>query len=118
VPDRQAWRAWLDGHYATTPAVWLVLPKKDSSYQGPSYDEAVEEALCVGWVDSRVRGLDEERTQVYFTPRKERSSWSASNRARVERLERDGLMRDAGRLAVEAAKANGRWRSEEVSDTP
>lgn len=89
--------------------MWLVLPKKRSSYPGPSYDDAVEEALCFGWVDSRTRGLDEERTQLYFTPRKARSNWSASNRARVERLERDGLMREAGRAAVEAAKTNGRW---------
>jgi uncharacterized protein YdeI (YjbR/CyaY-like superfamily) len=94
-----------------------VLPKKRSSYLGPSYDEAVEEALCFGWVDSRVRGLDDERTQVYFTPRKARSSWSESNRARVERLEQNGLMREAGRAAVEAAKANGRWQPKEVSDT-
>jgi uncharacterized protein YdeI (YjbR/CyaY-like superfamily) len=109
VPDRQAWRAWLDRHHATETAVWLVLPKKRSSYQGPSYDDAVEEALCVGWVDSRTRRLDDERTLLYFTPRNARSSWSASNRARVERLERDGLMRDAGRAAVETAKVNGRW---------
>jgi uncharacterized protein YdeI (YjbR/CyaY-like superfamily) len=86
-----------------------VLPKKRSSYVGPSYDDAVEEALCFGWVDSRVRGLDDERTQVYFTPRKARSNWSESNKARVEKLERAGLMREAGTAAVDAAKLNGRW---------
>jgi uncharacterized protein YdeI (YjbR/CyaY-like superfamily) len=117
VPDRQAWRAWLDRHHATEQAVWLVLPKKRSTYQGPSYDDAVEEALCFGWVDSRTRRLDEECTLICFTPRKARSNWSASNRARVEKLERAGLMREAGRLAVQAAKANGRWQPEEVSDT-
>jgi uncharacterized protein YdeI (YjbR/CyaY-like superfamily) len=109
VPDRPAWRAWLEQHHAAEPSVWLVLPKKRSTYVGPSYDEAVEEALCFGWVDSRTRSLDEERTQLYFTPRKPRSNWSASNRARVERLERDGLMRDVGHRAVENAKANGLW---------
>jgi uncharacterized protein YdeI (YjbR/CyaY-like superfamily) len=76
---------------------------------GPTYDEAVAEALCFGWVDSRTRSFDEERTLLYFTPRKPRSSWSQSNRARVERLERDGLMHEAGRAAVEAAKVSGRW---------
>jgi len=89
--------------------VWLVLQKKGSSRPGPSYDDAVEEALCFGWVDSRTRGLDAERTLLYFTRRKPRSNWSASNRARVERLERDGLMHEAGRAAVDAAKANGLW---------
>jgi uncharacterized protein YdeI (YjbR/CyaY-like superfamily) len=112
VPDRRAWRDWLDRHHATEQAVWLVLPKKRSSYEGPSYDDAVEEALCFGWVDSRVRGLDDERTQIFFTPRKPRSKWSASNRARVDRLERDGLMHEAGRLAVKAAKENGGWHTD------
>lgn len=109
MPDRAAWRAWLDANHEVERAVWLVLPKKRSSHPGPSYDEAVEEALCAGWVDSRIRRLDEERTLHYFTQRKSRSSWSASNRARVERLERDGLMRDAGRAAVARAQANGLW---------
>ena len=73
------------------------------------YDEAVEEALCYGWVDSKSRSVDEERTSLWFTPRKPKSSWSASNVARVERLERAGRMRAAGRRAVAEAKEHGRW---------
>jgi uncharacterized protein YdeI (YjbR/CyaY-like superfamily) len=73
------------------------------------YDAAVEEALCVGWVDSKSKSVDGSRTSLYFAPRRARSSWSESNVARVTRLEAAGLMLPAGRRAVDEAKRGGRW---------
>ena len=111
LDTRAGWRRWLRDHHKTAAGVWLVTPKKATGRPHVSYDEAVEEALCFGWVDSKSRSVDEARTSLYFTPRKPKSAWSASNVARVERLEAAGLMRAAGRRAVEAAKADGRWPS-------
>jgi uncharacterized protein YdeI (YjbR/CyaY-like superfamily) len=106
---RGDWRMWLRDNHKDSTGVWLVTPKKASGRPHVSYDEAVEEALCFGWVDSKSRSVDDERTSLWFTPRKAKSAWSASNVARVERLERAGQMRAAGRKAVAQAKANGRW---------
>jgi uncharacterized protein YdeI (YjbR/CyaY-like superfamily) len=108
---RKDWRAWLRDNHKGSTGVWLVTWKKATGKPQVSYDEAVEEALCFGWVDSKSRTVDEERTSLWFTPRKGKSSWSASNVARVERLEAAGLMRAAGRRAVDEAKASGRWPS-------
>ena len=106
--DRATWRAWLEANHAAVPGAWLVTWRKG---HGPvlEYEEAVEEALCVGWVDSTGGRFDEARTKVYFARRRDRSEWSASNKARVERLIADGLMRPAGFAAIERAKANGMW---------
>ena len=90
--------------------MWLVTPKQAAGKPRITYDEAVEEGLCFGWVDSRSRSVDEGRTSLLFTPRRARSPWSASNVARVERLLAAGLMREAGLRAVEAAKRDGRWQ--------
>jgi uncharacterized protein YdeI (YjbR/CyaY-like superfamily) len=106
---RGDWRAWLRTNHARSTGVWLVTWKKATGKPHVSYDDAVEEALCYGWVDSKSRTVDDERTSLWFTPRKTRSSWSASNVARVEKLDRAGLMRAAGRKAVDEAKASGRW---------
>ena len=111
---RADWRRWLRANHRRSTGIWLVTPKKSSGRPHVPYDDAVEEALCFGWVDSKVRSVDEERTSLFFTPRTAKSSWSASNVARVEKLERAGLMRAAGRRAVADAKASGRWP---VSDT-
>ena len=107
--SRADWRAWLAEHHATAPHVWLVTRKKAAGGPALTYSEAVEEALCVGWVDSVPRTLDAERSMLYVSPRKPRSGWSRPNKERVARLESAGLMRPAGRAAVEAAKANGAW---------
>lgn len=106
--DRATWRAWLEANHAHATGAWLVTWRKG---QGPvlDYGEAVEEALCFGWVDSTGGRLDDRRTKLYFAPRKTRSVWSASNKARVERLIAAGLMRPAGLAAIERAKANGAW---------
>jgi len=111
LEQRADWRAWLREHQRSSPGIWLVTWKKATGRPHVSYDEAVEEGLCYGWVDSRSKTVDAERTSVYFTPRKPRSAWSASNVARVEKLEAAGLMRAAGRKAVDQAKASGRWPS-------
>jgi uncharacterized protein YdeI (YjbR/CyaY-like superfamily) len=106
--DRGAWRTWLEANHGTATGAWLVTWRKG---HGPvlDYGEAVEEALCFGWVDSTGGRLDECRTKFYFAPRKQRSVWSRSNKERVERLIADGSMRPAGLAAIERAKANGAW---------
>jgi uncharacterized protein YdeI (YjbR/CyaY-like superfamily) len=106
---RAEWRDWLAEHHATAPGVWLVSYKAATGKPRFSYEAAVEEALCFGWIDSIERRLDDERSMLTFTPRKKRSNWSASNKARVERLIADGLMTPAGLAAVEVAKTDGSW---------
>jgi uncharacterized protein YdeI (YjbR/CyaY-like superfamily) len=109
VPGAEAWREWLAAHHDRSPGVWLVLRKKDSPTAAPTYAEALDEALCFGWIDGQGRRRDEATTFVRFTPRRPRSIWSARNVGHVARLEQEGRMRPAGRAAVEAAKADGRW---------
>ncbi|WP_183094211.1 YdeI/OmpD-associated family protein [Nocardioides stalactiti] len=109
VPDRARWRAWLVEHHADKTAAWLILTKKGGTVTALTYEEAVLEALCFGWIDGQGRGRDAETTFIRFTPRGPRSKWSPSNLARVALLESEGLMTDAGRAAVDAAKADGRW---------
>ena len=106
--DRATWRSWLEANHASSTGAWLVTWRKG---HGPvlDYGEAVEEALCFGWVDSTGGKYDEHRTKLYFAPRKVRSVWSASNKERVVRLIADGRMRPAGLAAIERAKANGSW---------
>lgn len=109
LDDRADWRAWLKANHERAAGVWLVTWKKTAGRPRVDYDAAVEEALCFGWVDSKSRFVDDERTSLYFRPRKPKSSWSESNVARVEKLEAAGLMRAAGRRVVEEAKEMGRW---------
>jgi uncharacterized protein YdeI (YjbR/CyaY-like superfamily) len=109
LEDRADWRVWLERNHETAAAVWLVTWKKPTGKPRVDYDAAVEEALCFGWVDSKSRSVDDERTSLYFTRRKPKSSWSASNVARVEKLEAAGLLQPAGREAVEEAKRAGTW---------
>ena len=97
LDDRAQWRTWLAANHATADSVWLVTSKKSAGKPRVDYDAAVEEALCFGWVDSKVRAVDGEHTSWYFTPRKPKSNWSESNIARYEKLEAAGLMTDAGR---------------------
>lgn len=111
--DRAEWRAWLAARHADAPGAWLVYYKKGSGKSGVSYEEAVEEALCFGWIDSVMRALDAERNIQMFTPRKRKSPWAPSNKERVARLIAQGLMAPAGLAAVEAAKSDGRWTAYE-----
>ena len=109
LEDRADWRRWLRDNHASSHGIWLVTWKASAKRPRVDYDAAVEEALCFGWVDSKSRAVDDSRTSIYFTPRTSKSSWSASNVARVEKLEANGLMRAAGRRAVQRAKEEGRW---------
>ena len=109
LSTRAAWRAWLEAHHAEARSVWLVSFKKATGQPSVSYDEAVEEALCVGWIDSTQRTLDATRSMLYFAPRKKGSGWSKPNKARVEKLAANGQMRPAGWAKVERAKADGSW---------
>jgi len=102
-------RTWLARNHVRDEGVWVATYKKSSAKQAVTYDDVVEELLCVGWIDSKTRSLDDERTSLWACPRRPKSPWSPSNVARVERLERDGLMRKPGRAAVAAAKRDGRW---------
>jgi uncharacterized protein YdeI (YjbR/CyaY-like superfamily) len=96
VTNRQDWRAWLAEHHAAETEVWLVFAKQHTGKPRVSYDEAVEEALCYGWIDSIVRKMDDDHYAQKFTPRKDRTKWSASNLERVRRLLAEGQMTEAG----------------------
>ncbi len=109
--DRRQWRAWLGENHDSSSGVWLVYYKKRSGKPSVSYDEAVEEALCFGWIDSKVNALDEERYKQVFTPRKPRSVWSKLNKQRVEKLIEQNLMTEAGLAKIEVAKKDGSWNS-------
>lgn len=106
---RAEWRAWLEQHHGRAEGVWLVSYKQATGKPRVTYDEAVEEALCFGWVDSKGNKLDEERSMLWFAPRKRGSGWSRPNKERVERLIAAGLMTPAGMAKIEAAKADGSW---------
>jgi uncharacterized protein YdeI (YjbR/CyaY-like superfamily) len=105
--DRAAWRAWLAAHHAQTGSVWLVIPRKG---QGAlTLDDAVDEALCFGWVDSRPRKLDATRSLLLMSPRRAGSAWSGVNKARVARLRAEGRMAPPGEAAIARAEADGSW---------
>ncbi len=107
--SRAAWRAWLAEHHSTERGVWLCSWKAATGRPTCAYADAVEEALCFGWIDSTVNTLDDERGLQLMTPRKPKSSWTRLNRQRVAAMEAAGLMTDAGRQVVEAAQASGWW---------
>jgi uncharacterized protein YdeI (YjbR/CyaY-like superfamily) len=110
VKDRAAWRKWLQENHATEPrGVWLVYYRQHTGKPSLEYDASVEEALCYGWVDSLIRKIDAQRYARKFTPRKDDSNWSESNRRRVAMLVEAGLMTGAGLAKVKAAKATGKW---------
>jgi uncharacterized protein YdeI (YjbR/CyaY-like superfamily) len=112
VRDARAWRAWLREHHAETEGVWLVLAKKGTlEPTSLTYDEALEEALCHGWIDGQVRRRDDATYRQRFTPRRARSQWSKRNIGIAERLVAEGRMRAAGVAEMERAKADGRWEA-------
>ena len=116
VADRVAWRRWLSRHHRRSAAVWLVIHKKGSSSGTLDYEDAVAEALCFGWIDSKANTLDAERYRLWMAPRKPRSAWSAVNKRRVDVLMAAGLMTEAGLAAIEAAKTDGSWNALDRSD--
>lgn len=106
--DAAAWERWLEEHPGST-GVWLKIAKKDSGVASVSYSEALDVALCHGWIDGQKKGYDAQCFLQRFTPRRARSTWSKINVARIESLFAAGRMRPAGLREVEAARADGRW---------
>jgi uncharacterized protein YdeI (YjbR/CyaY-like superfamily) len=114
--SRADWRRWLQNNHDKEPGVWMVYHKKETGKKKIELGDAVEEALCFGWIDSIQQKLDDERTMLKFTPRKSRSVWSAINKARIERLMKDEQMMEAGKKAIDLAKTNGSWNLLNKSD--
>jgi uncharacterized protein YdeI (YjbR/CyaY-like superfamily) len=109
IETLEQWREWLEANHEQPTGVWLVTFKKASPRPTVDYVALVEEALCFGWIDGTARSVDEERSMIWLAPRRKGSVWAASNRERVERLERGGRMRPAGRAVVERARDDGSW---------
>ncbi|MFJ6002977.1 YdeI family protein [Arthrobacter sp. NPDC092385] len=109
LPDAASWRSWLEENHGSSPGVWLIEHKKGGTTTALTYAQALDEALCFGWIDGQARSRDEGSYFQRFTPRGPRSIWSVRNRTHVDRLRAEGRMRDAGERAVAAAQADGRW---------
>lgn len=107
--DRDEWRAWLRSHHRDLTEAWLVIFKKGVREGALSLDEAVEEALCFGWIDGKLRSLDGQKYSLRFTPRRATSIWSVSNIRRVERLIKQGQMTEAGLAKIAEARRSGQW---------
>jgi len=107
--NRRLWRKWLEKNHNKKNEVWLVYYKKHTGKPSISHKEGVEEALCFGWIDSRVKRIDEERFMQRYTPRKPKSVWSLINKKAAERMIKQGKMTPAGLKKIEEAKKNGRW---------
>jgi uncharacterized protein YdeI (YjbR/CyaY-like superfamily) len=113
---RGEWRAWLMKNHDSSPGVWFVYYKKTSGKPRVTYDEAVEEGLCFGWIDSLPRKFDDERSKLLFTPRKTRSVWSKPNKVRIAKMIEQNLMTEAGLKKIAAAKKDGSWNALDDSD--
>jgi uncharacterized protein YdeI (YjbR/CyaY-like superfamily) len=111
VADQEGWRQWLEANHADARGLWLKLAKKGSPTPTVTYGEAIEEALCYGWIDGQVRAHDSHFYLQRFTPRRARSKWSQINREKATRLIAGGRMMPAGVAQVEAAQADGRWEA-------
>lgn len=107
--NNKEWRKWLEKNHEKLDSVWVVMYKKASEKPTISWSEAVDEALCFGWIDSIKKKLDEESSIQFFSKRKPKSTWSKINKDKVERLTEAGLMKKAGDKAIATAKENGSW---------
>jgi uncharacterized protein YdeI (YjbR/CyaY-like superfamily) len=107
--NRQEWRLWLENNHDQAVGVWLIYYKVKSGKPSIKYSEAVKEALCFGWIDSKVKSLDEERYMQIFTPRNPKSVWSKLNKQYIQELIQQGLMAEAGLTKIADAKQNGSW---------
>jgi len=109
ISNRKEWRKWLKENHNTVREVWLIYYKKHTGKPRIQYDDAVEEALCFGWIDSTVKRIDDERYCQKFTPRNLKSNWSEHNKKRVAEMIKQGKMTNYGMEKVKAAKKNGEW---------
>ncbi|MBN2334567.1 YdeI/OmpD-associated family protein [Candidatus Bathyarchaeota archaeon] len=115
---KDEWRHWLSMNHAAENEAWVVIQKVKSPNQGLRYEEAVDEAMCHGWIDGKMRRLNDHEFTQRFSPRRPRSVWSLINRDRAERLISEGRMTEPGLAAVEEAKRNGRWEKAYTSREP
>ena len=106
-----AFEAWLDEHHADGTGLWLKFAKQNRGIDSVGFDEALEVAMCFGWVDSKMRRVDDDYYVLRYQPRKPKSNWSARNKALAERLIAEGRMRPSGLAQIEAAQADGRWNA-------
>ncbi len=113
---REDWRVWLAENHATAQEIWLVIRKKHAGKAGLTYVEALEEALCFGWIDGILKRIDDEKHTIRFSPRRKNSIWSELNKKRVARLIQEGRMTDAGLVKIKEAKANGQWEKAAVRE--
>jgi uncharacterized protein YdeI (YjbR/CyaY-like superfamily) len=109
--SRLEWRKWLEKNHTRKEGVWFISYKKATGKPRVDYEESVEEALCFGWVDSKGNKLDDERSMLWFAPRRKGSGWAKPNKERVQRLIKEGLMAPAGLAKIEAAKKDGSWNA-------
>ena len=109
--NAQEWRNWLHKNHHLSKGVHLIFYRVNSKFESMRWEEAVQVAICYGWIDSTVRKLDEERRKQMFTPRKDKSVWSKLNKTYIEKLIKDDLMHESGLKKVEIAKKNGSWES-------
>ena len=107
--DRKEWRKWLKKNHKSVNPIWLVYNKKGSGEPTVTYNEAVEEALCFGWIDSVINRIDEKKYKQMFSPRKPKSTWSKLNKSRIEKMIAQKLMTKAGLDKIERAKQEGTW---------
>ena len=107
--NRTEWRAWLQANHNSKQSVWLIYFKKGLGFPAVLYNEAVDEALCFGWIDTKLKPVDEEKFMQYFSKRKVNSVWSKVNKEKILRLIDQGLMTKAGEDSIEVAKQNGSW---------
>lgn len=107
--SRKKWRQWLEKNHDRQASVWVIFYKKDAGMPTLSWSEAVDEALCFGWVDSKRKPVDEQQFIQFFSRRKPKGTWSKINKEKVEALTAQGLMRPAGLASIEAARQNGSW---------
>jgi uncharacterized protein YdeI (YjbR/CyaY-like superfamily) len=107
--DNDEWRAWLEENHEREKEAWLIHYKKHSGKSGLKYDEAVNEAICFGWIDGKMKSIDEERFILRYSPRKTKSVWSKINKEKALRLIEEGRIHTAGLAKIEEAKKNGYW---------
>jgi len=115
--DRHEWRNWLAQNHDKVKEAWLIFHKKHSGKTGISYDEALEEALCFGWIDGKLQSIDKVKYRLRFSPRKSRSIWSKRNKEKAVWLIEQGKMTDTGLAKIEEAKTNGFWEAPYMSGT-
>jgi len=114
---REEWRDWLTKNHSKANEAWVILYKKNSEKNGLKYVEAVEEALCYGWIDSKMNRLDEDTFRQRFSPRRKNSIWSKSNKERAIRLIKEGKMTNAGYVSINEGKRSGKWQDAYTSKT-